>query len=289
MPLPTGNPAADAADDFQRARRRRAVARLLARLRGEGGDIDVILPFEEVVAALGYVGERELGLQVVPLDAIVGTVDRTRDFDRDFRPTSSRVRRRFERIATAQRRGEAMDPISLRKVGELYFVRDGHHRVAVARALGHEDINAYVTEVFTRVGATRPLRLSDLPLKSHERLFGERVPLPEQARTRVVLRDPRRYAGLAEGVEAWAFRVMQQEHELIDRPAAARRWYEEEFLPVVQMLREAELIGEHETEAEAYMRVASARYRLLRTHDWSEQIIERLRGELGRSHGRSRP
>lgn len=286
MPLPTGNPAADAATDFQRARRRRAVARLVSRLRGEAGDVNVILPFEEVVAALGYVSERELGLQVVALDAIVGTVDRTRDFDRDFRPTSSRVRRRFERIALAQRRGEPMPPVSLYKVGELYFVRDGHHRVAVARELGHEDIDAYVTEVFTRVGATRPLRRSDLPLKSHERLFRERVPLPEEARDKVVLRDPRRYAALAEGVEAWAFRVMQRERELLDRPTAARRWYEEEYLPVVQMLREAELIGD-ETEAEAYMRVATARYRLLRTHDWSQEIIERLRGELGRSHGRS--
>jgi hypothetical protein len=279
VPIGTGNPAVDAATDFQRARRRRALSRLAARLRGEPGDVNMILPFEEVVDALGYLGERHLGLRRVRLDSIVGTVDRTRDFDRSFRPTSRRVRRRWERIDEAQRRGEAMPPISLYKIGELHFVRDGHHRVSVARALGHPDIEADVTEVFTRVGASRPLRLGDLPLKSHERLFHERVPLPPEARERIQLHDPWQYGDLAESVEAWGFRAMQSRRELLDRPTVARIWFEEEYAPVVAMLREAGLVGK-QTETEAYMRVAAARYRILRTHEWSEEIVERLREEL---------
>src|SRR5215213_11263677 len=95
----TGLNAADAQDDFLRVRRRRALSRIAHRLRGEPGDVNVILPFEEVVAALGRRGERRLGLQTIPLDSIVGTVDRSREFDRAFRPTSSRVRPRWERIA----------------------------------------------------------------------------------------------------------------------------------------------------------------------------------------------
>lgn len=73
----------------------------------------MILPFEEVVEALGRVGERELGLQSIPLEWIVGSVDRGREFDRRFRPTSGRVRQRWERIATEQRRGKAMPPIDV--------------------------------------------------------------------------------------------------------------------------------------------------------------------------------
>ena len=99
--------------------------------------MNVILPFEEVVAALGRRGERRLGQQTIQLDSIVGTVDRGREFDRRFRPTSGRVRTRWERIAAAQRRGEAMPPIDVYRIGELHFVKDGHHRVSVARALGH--------------------------------------------------------------------------------------------------------------------------------------------------------
>ena len=114
------------------------MARLVSRLRGEPDDVGVILPYEEVIQALGFVSERSLGLQVVPLDAIVGTIDRGRDFDRQFRPTSRRVRSRWEQIAAAMRRGESLPPVDLLKVGEIYFVRDGHHRVSVARALGLE-------------------------------------------------------------------------------------------------------------------------------------------------------
>ena len=97
-----------------------------------------MLPFEEVVEALGRTGQHDLGLQVVPLDAIVGSVDRAVDFDRGLRPTSARLRSRWERIAAAQRRGEALPPVSLYKIGDLYFVRDGHHRVSVAKSLGRE-------------------------------------------------------------------------------------------------------------------------------------------------------
>jgi hypothetical protein len=274
--LDTGFPTADAQDDFQRARRRAVVANLGRRVSRGPGDIDVILPFDEVVAALGRVEERYAGLQTIPLGSVLGTVDRTKGFDRQFRPTSAHVRARWERIANAVRRGEAMPPISVYRIGEVYFVRDGHHRVSVARALGRTHIDAYVVEVITRVGADRDLTVGDLPTKTHARLFYERVPLPARARDRLQVTDPEDYGVLAEGVEAWAFRAMQDRAEFWDRPTAAKRWYEEEYEPVVEMLREADMVGE-ETEADAYLRVSAQRYRLLFTHEWSESVLERLR------------
>src|SRR6186997_756766 len=132
----TGFPRADVENDFLRARRRQTLARLAQWLRRGPDDVNLILPFDEVVAALGARGERRLGLQTIRLDSIVGTVDRSREFDRRFRPTSRRVRRRWERIAQAMRRGEAMPPIDVYRIGDLHFVRDGHHRVSVARHLG---------------------------------------------------------------------------------------------------------------------------------------------------------
>jgi hypothetical protein len=269
-------PKVDAQHDFLRARRRATAARLAARLRGEPDDVGVILPYEEVIGALGFVTERQIGLQVVPLDVIVGTIDRARDFDRRFRPTSRRVRSRWEQIAAAMRRGESLPPVDLLKVGEIYFVRDGHHRVSVASALGLTDLDAYVTEVVTRVDPDRAIELTDLPLKSHERIFYERVPLPESARSEIVLSNAWDYAELAEGVEAWGFRAMQEHGEHLDRRQTAELWLEHEYRPVVAMLREAELI-ERCTETEAYMRVAAERYRLLRTHAWNDEV---LRGVL---------
>jgi hypothetical protein len=281
-PRSTGMPGVDAQHDFLRARRRAALAHLAARLRGEPDDVGVILPYEEVIEALGFVSEHSVGMQVVPLDLIVGTVDRGRDFDRRFRPTSSRVRSRWEQIAAAMRRGEPMPPVDLVRVGEIYFVRDGHNRVSVARALGRTDIEARVTEVVTRVGADRKITVANLPTKSHERVFFERVPLPDEARTEIRLSDPWDYAVLAEAVEAWGFRAIQHRDEPLDRRETARLWLETEYRPVVAMLREAQLIRGR-FDAEAYLSIAEERYRLLRTHSWNDEVLQRvLEGERRR-------
>lgn len=274
-PRSTGMPGVDAQHDFLRARRRATVAKLAARLRGEPDDVGVILPYEEVIRALGFASERSIGLRVVRLDSIVGTVDRERDFDRSFRPTSARVRSRWEHLDAAMRRGESMPPVDLLKVGELYFVRDGHHRVSVSRALGREDIDARVTEVVTKVDAKQTVTLAELPMKSHERVFFERVPLPDDARAEITLTDPWDYGQLAESVEAWGFRAVQDRGEPVRRRELAFQWLETEYRPVVAMLHEADLVGE-ETDAEAYMRVSAERYRLLRTHHWDEDALRRV-------------
>lgn len=212
----------------------------------------MILPFEEVVQALGFRSERRLGLQTIPLDSIVGSVDRTRDFDRRFRPTSRRTRKRWERMATAARRGEAFPPIDVYRIGEVHFVKDGHHRVSIARAQGLPDIDAYVTEALTELGAEKTITLRDLPLKSQQRLFFERVPLAREARSRIKLSDEEQFAMLAEQVEAWGFRLIQELREPLDRSDIAARWFRDEYEPVVEMLREADLIGKR-TETEAYI------------------------------------
>jgi hypothetical protein len=152
--LSTGFPQADVENDFLRARRRQFLAALARRLRGgrgRHGDGNRLVQLDDVVAPLGWRGQRQLGLQTIPLDAIVGTADARRDFDRRFRPTSTRVRPRWERLALAARRGEAIPPIEVYRVGGRHFVADGHHRVSIAAATHQRLIDAYVTEVLTTV------------------------------------------------------------------------------------------------------------------------------------------
>jgi hypothetical protein len=284
----SGFPSSDAQHDFSRARRARLLSDIARRLRREPDDVGLILPFEEVVDALGRVGQVDLGLQVVPLDAIVGMIDRAVDFDRGFRPTSARLRSRWERIAAAQRRGEALPPVSLYKVGDLYFVRDGHHRVSVAKSLGRNDIDAYVTEVNTRLRLGADLRVSELPLKDHERLFRERVPLDRERRAKIKLSDPWDFGTLAEAVEAWGFRAMQERGNYMDRAEVARHWFDEEYTHVVDLLKAGGLIERGETETDAYLRVAGDRYLLLRTHEWSDEVLDRLRRAEQRRYRRRR-
>jgi len=136
----TGMPALDAEADFRRARRRHAVARI-GRWVGRRPQWRHPRTLQDPAVHLGGLPR----MQVVPLSAIVGTLEPTRHFDACFRPASDVVRHRWERIALAHRRGDALPPIELVKRPDGYYVLDGRHRVSVARAFGYADIDARVT------------------------------------------------------------------------------------------------------------------------------------------------
>ena len=174
-----------------------------------------------------------------------------------------------------------MPPIDVYRISDLHFVKDGHHRVSVARAHGDRDIEARVREVRTKVGAEHKLRLRDLPLKKHEREFHERVPLAPEQRARIQLSDEWRYAQLGMLVEAWGFRASHERGELLSRHEMAAQWFRDEYEPVVQALQEAGAGGEG-SETERYMRLAMLRYLLLHTHEWTDEMLERLLGEAQR-------
>jgi len=272
-------PREDAKIAFDRERRRRVLSKLAARLRFEPDDVSHMLPFDEVVAALGATSRVDLGEQVIPLESIVGTVDRRRgEFDRDFRPSPG-TRGRWERIAEARKRGEAMPPIDVFRIGDLHFVRDGHHRVSVARALKEKDINARVTEVRTKLGADRELKMQDLPLKAHERVFHERVPLSREQRETIQLSDEWRYAQLATLVESWGYRASLARGQLLSRRDVAHLWY------VESTSRSSKSCAKPASAAAAPRPSATCgsrllRFLLLQTHDWTDEIAERLSSEV---------
>lgn len=267
----SGSPRVDAESDFMRARRHQVLSSLAAKLRNDG-DVEA-MSFDEVVDALGRRAENYLGTKLIPLDAIVGSVDKVRDFDRRFRPTSARSRQRWERLSRASRKGEEIPPIDVYQVGDYYFVRDGHHRVSVARSLGLDVIEARVTAIDTFLTPVGIGGRSDLELKHWRRIMLQRVPFTGEARAAVAVDNPTDYGVIAENVEAWATRTMHAEHAYMDPPTMAERWYAEEFRPVVDMIEEAGVRGVNERPAEAYLRVARERYLLIREHDWNAEVL----------------
>ena len=132
-----------------------------------------------------------------------------------------------------------------------------------------------MTEVLTQVGPDREIRLRDLPLKSHQRLFHERVPLPAEARARDPALGRVALRGAGRGRGGLGLPREQDRGETMSRAEVAETWFRDEYEPVVEMLREAELVAKDGTETEAYMRVSHLRYLLLRTHDWDDDVIER--------------
>jgi hypothetical protein len=153
--MDTGFPRADVENDFLRARHRQVAARLANWIRHRPESASRLLLLQEVAGLLGTHSERPLGLQTIPLATIVGTLDPRRDFDRQFRPTTNRIRSRWERLALAQRLGEPIPPIQVYRVGDMHFVEDGHHRVSIAIARHEKTIDAYVTEIATGVPVCR--------------------------------------------------------------------------------------------------------------------------------------
>jgi hypothetical protein len=144
--METGNLMVDAQTAFSREQRRRRRARALGWLtRRPGGCLQSL---DQALQAAAPGARRGTGLRAIPLDTIVGTAERgkARTFDRRFRPGTV-SRRRWEGIWMAGRRGAALPPISVYRLGDEHFVRDGHHRVSVALSLGMAAIDAEVTEL----------------------------------------------------------------------------------------------------------------------------------------------
>ena len=282
-----GSPRQGAENDFLRVRRHQTLSKLAARMRGDTDVLSETLSFNDVVDALGRRGEHDRGLQLIPLDRIVGSVDKVRDFDRRFRPTSDRSRQRWERLAEKSRMGEYLPPIDVYQLGNLYFVRDGHHRVSVARAQGATDIDAHVVQIDTVVDTEGIGGPRDLEGKNWGLRFLQRVPLTGERRAEINCTDPTDYHRLAEMIEAWACRLMQREHDWFDKETMARRWFDEEYKPVVALIDEAGVRGENETGADAYIRVSKERYRLIREHDWNRDVMEKIAAtQSRRSAGR---
>ena len=144
----TGFPQADARDDFDRARRQADWAKLAGWLRGRPPSRGCLPVLGEVRIVTGAGGESAGATRsAVPIDQIVGSVEPMMCFDSHFRPTSQLPRTRFERIAADVRSGRGMDPVDLYQCGGDYYVLDGHHRIAVARALGQRSVWANITKV----------------------------------------------------------------------------------------------------------------------------------------------
>ncbi len=268
-----GTPRVDAETDFQRARRHQVLSRLAGYLRQGSAEANETLSFDEVVKALGRRGERSLGVVSVNLDQIVGSVDKVRDFDRRFRPTSDRSRQRWERLAAKSRLGEYLPPIEVYKLGNLYFVRDGHHRVSVARMHGATEIDADVTEIDTVISTDGLGGRRDLDGRNWGLRFLKRVPLTGERRAEISCSDPADYHRLAEMVEAWACRLMHDEGAYFDQSTMATRWFDEEYTSVLGLIDQAGVRGPQETGADAYIRVAGERYRLIREHAWNEDVM----------------
>lgn len=250
--------------DFDRARRRAFMRQVGAYLRNDPAS-NQLLSFDEVKSALGAVHQVYRGMRQVPVEKIVGSVGRHRDFDRAFLPSKSGMADRWKRIDQLMHRAEELPPISLYKIGDAYFVQDGNHRVSVARQQGVEVIDAEVTELRGRVPIDSAITARELLHKIEHRRLLERLPvdrvLPE---VEVRFSDVSDYRHLATYVEAHGFRLSQLWRRYVSPEEVLRDWYEYSYRPISDMIREERVLDAFpdRTELDLYLWIVEHRDRL---------------------------
>jgi hypothetical protein len=134
--------------DFGRALRKARLRRLMLRLRGKPAASGTAPSFDEVQGSLRAYNRVHRGIRVVDLEKIVGSVGRSKDFDRSFMPLRAASGERWKRVDLAFYRDQVLPPVSLYKLGDAYFVEDGNHRISVARYHRVPDVEADVTELW---------------------------------------------------------------------------------------------------------------------------------------------
>lgn len=258
-----------AREDFRRARQRAAMEDLLARWQGKSPNL---LSFEEVRRKLRATGMSERGLQEIPLSAIIGTTGRYSEFTRTFLPRQGVDEERWASVKQAATGAAGLPPIQVYKIGEAYFVRDGHHRVSVARDLGAETILAYVTEVQTRVPLTPDIQPRDLIIKAEYAEFLEETRLDElRPGADLSLTEPGGYQRLREAIELHRALLEAERGQSVSLTEALTSWYDNDYLPVVEVVRERGMLRDFpgRTEADLYLWVAENATELRRELGWT--------------------
>ena len=195
-----------------------------------------LLELDEVEDRLKPFGRRYLGVREIPLDALVGTDGRAGAFTRDFRPLHAFSRDRMRSLQEAFAEG-AFPPIVTVKLGESYFVIDGHHRAALARRSGAQMIDADVTELIARVPLPEGADMLDVVLGQLERIFLEDSGLAEaRPGARIPVGRPAHYLELLENVQVHGYHRMKGFDRVLSDAEIADDWYESIYLPTLEAI-----------------------------------------------------
>lgn len=248
--------------DFEDVYRRGFLKRVTALLTGRQKE-QALLSYDDVRQKIRCSEESYTGLKSVPVDAIVGSLGRYRDFDRQFLPLRRQMKERWRRIDEAHYESIDLPPVQLYKVGDVYFVKDGNHRVSVARERGIAYLDAEVIETRCRVPLTANIDADDLEEAGARALFLEWSRLdqvrPEQS-IRVTVAGG--YRDLEEHINVHRYFLGQERQAEVPPWEAVASWYDTIYLPVVRLIHEENALRSFpkRTEADLYLWVMDHLY-----------------------------
>ena len=245
---------------FENARHKAFLRRIWSLFSGSP---NTLLNYDTVRKHIHAGAPIDRGYEAVPLDRIIGSVDRYRDFDRAFLPRQEHTRSRWERIGKAHFEDVYLPPVDLYKVGDIYFVIDGNHRVSVARELGREFIDARVQECRVRVPIPASTTEADLEVISGKAEFLIRTHLDE-TRPEILFdcTAPGSFYHLLEHIETHRYLQTAEWKREFTMQEAAAQWADQVYLPVIAAMRETDILHEFpgNTETDLYLWVIEHAY-----------------------------
>jgi hypothetical protein len=224
-----------------------------------------LLPFDEVKNKLEVCFIKELGIETVPIDSIVGSEGRYQSFTRHFLPLDEDLRDRWKKVNQAHHSSQSLPPVELYKVGDAYFVKDGHHRVSVARTRGVRHIEAIVYDYECDVPLDKETDLEKLAIQEtylqflKDTLLGKTRPNPGLQLTLLG-----GYPILMEHIQAHKYYLEKLEEGVVSLPDAACSWYDKVYTPLADAIRKNRIMKEfpHRTETDFYLWVIKNRRKL---------------------------
>jgi nucleotide-binding universal stress UspA family protein len=257
-----------AIQDFQQARQRGSVQEILARLTGKSNRL---LSYDEVAEKLKLRGRVERGLQQIPLDSIVGSVGRYTDFTRTFLPRKADDRQRWAGVKAAMDEGMGLPPIEVYKVGEVYFVIDGNHRVSIARQEGSGSIQARVIEVQTNISLKPDVQPDDLIIKAEYADFLDATRIMDlRPNVDLSVTIPGQYEKLIEQIctQECVLEETGQDDTVFEE--AVKDWYDNTYIPLAEAIRDRGLLRwfPNRTVTDLYIWISENRAALEKELGW---------------------
>jgi len=215
-----------------------------------------LLPFDEVRRALPIHSQHYIGMREIPLDQIIGSVGRYNDFDRLFLPRRRALRERWASIDSAHIKEIQLPAIEVYKLGSVYFVLDGNHRVSVARERGQEYIDALVIELEVPFDVSPKTDIDELILKSEKATFLAYnlllKPVPE---AEIEFSLPGGYSKIDEHIRVHTYFMAKDQNRDVLLDEGARDWYDQVYLPLIQVIRQYKILDHFHgrTESDLYL------------------------------------
>ncbi len=229
-----------AAQDYERAIFKGFWRKILSRIRGQSNEL---LPFDDVRERLPVGGQHYLGLRQVRVDKIIGSMSRFRDFDRAFLPVQTTTKDRWISIDKAHYDDVILPPVDLYKMGEIYFVKDGNHRVSVARERGQIYLDAYVVEIDVPVVLNEETRMDDLKLKAEYADFMIATRLNKlRPDANLETRISGQYQRILEHIAVHRWYLGEQLHSEAAYEEAVCSWYDQVYMPIIDVLRQQSIL-----------------------------------------------